>query len=195
MIRVLSEIDRMRRAARPGPRAAPAQYHPDSNAARHSTWPAIIGTNTPQYTKICVWWYGVVALYSWRPVFDSRLAEMPAYMPRMKPVDDPRSPDTFIWVPVTPIEWVPTQEWWSFYGTGQGRRVTGMWAINTAEYQYRNDIGRNNGIAPGTVIPQAYVGMYWGLFRDFGICPDEPRIPYLVPCFHHYRTPSYDDCI
>lgn len=148
------------------------------------------------YTKICIWWYGVVALYQWRPVFDSLVSDTPSYMPLMKPVDTPLSPDGFIWVPDLlngETQWVPSQLWWNYFGPGQGRKVTGMWAINTAEFQYRPDINRHFG--GSSVIAGTLVGMWVGKFRDFGICPVESRIPYMTPMFHHYRTPTYEYCI
>ena len=186
MIHVVKQIEAMRGAS-----AAPMRrYSAGDEPHALQVWPAIITGATPMYTKICVQWYGVINLYSWKPAFDSIHSGMPAYMPLMQQTTDPPvSSDGFRWIPV-PGGWVPSQNWWRQAPTDPV--ATGMLALNTAEYQYRGDIERSSfttKVSSGTP-----VGIFFGLFRDFNVCPYEDRVPYIAPMFHHYVSPGYQSC-
>lgn len=199
MIRLLADIEKMRTA-----RPRRLQYIGGDLPPPIRQWTAQITTSCPMYTKICTQWYGTINLYRWRQFGENASSASPRYMPLMKKdFTLPVSSDGFRWVPDTAdvggapqdgLGWTPQQDWW-FDPGGLGSRVTGMFAINAAEYQYRGDFNRQSAGANNTRVPYATpVGMWMGLFRDFDQCPYEPRISYVCPMFHHYVSPGYQEC-
>lgn len=164
-------------------------------------WTAKIVSKVPYYTKNCPpWFFGfggaAICIYRWHAYWSQSDSDVPVWSPKYMQ-SDPGLP----WVP-DPGQWVPGQPWWGEYSN---RTVTGGWALNTAEFQYLGSVQRSIGSClpipddsdqSGTlniVAPQ--VEMFWGIFRDFNRCDLEPRIPYVVPMFHHHMTiPYYADC-
>ncbi len=93
--------------------------------------------------------------------------------------------------------WVP-DEWperyeveldWFF-----GPKVTGLWAVNTCEFDYSFELNRWLYTGQSQVLLGTQVGMSFGYINDFGTCAPELRPLRLMPFFEFYRSHPLEEC-
>jgi len=126
------------------------------------------------------WWY------QWEEVFTNTNSDLPY----------PQPVYLFNNIEGTLIE----DDWPNKFTLGFEAGKKGLWAVNTAEFDYQEGSGLARAVnSAGTggglfAREDYYVVMAMAKFDDLGACAAEPRTPRVIPFFHQYAFPGHEIC-
>ena len=160
-------------------------------------WQAFITGRRYYYgEKGCCWEpFQLTYLYSWLEVHGRFGSHLPAWNPRLLYVGETTpggGHDPGACRIEQPDEW----DLWNFPVFYGGEGLHGLLAVNTADYTYSMQIGRDWQQSAIDIVDDAcpIVLMSMGWFDDFGRCANEPRQARLRPFFHQYKFGLHEVC-